>query len=44
VGVREARALPWPNLFDAFGVEETAAFGAKFTIIASSRITLASEC
>jgi len=43
LAVRESRALPWPNMFDAFGVGEITAASAALAIIASTCIMLASE-
>ncbi len=43
VAARESRALPWPNMFDAFGAGEITAPSATLAIIASTRIMLASK-
>ena len=39
-GIRESRALPWPDLFDAFSVGEITAPSASFAIIAGTCILL----
>jgi len=40
LAVPESRALPWPNMFDAFGVAEIAAESAALAIIAGTCIML----